>query len=253
MASMLDKYGVPLPSGRSRTMSQPKLKHKFRVVVYNFGTDIDEKDYIALEVDQVDRPSVSFEVHQLNNFDSNTKYLGKHNWKPITLTIRDAVNNKAAKALVRQLQKQLDFQRRISVRSAQRTAGYKFKMMIETTNGSNPDDTMTQLIHDTSLDIGEAITNNPGLVNAIDKFVTPPGYDGVGTLDRWLCYGCIISDISWDTLDYSSSQYVTIKLTIEVDNCVQYDILSEMYDTHVDSLLPDDVNNALDIFDQLFK
>lgn len=250
--NMMDKYGVPLPSGRNRTMSQPKVKHKFRVVVYNFGTDVDEKDYVALEVEEVDRPSISFETHQLYQFATNTSYVGRWDWKPITLTIRDAVDNKVAKSIIRQLQKQLDFQRRISAKSEQTYAGYKFRMMIETTGGANPDDSLTNLGRDTAVDAATAITNNAGLVNAIDDFVGGNGYNAVSTLDRWVLYGCIITDIEWDSLDYGSSQYITIKLTIKPDNCVQYDMIEEMYSDRISSLLPDSVDNALDIVDRIF-
>lgn len=249
---MMDKYGVPLPSGRNKTMSQPKVKHKFRVVVYNFGTDVDEKDHVALEVNNVDRPSISFETHQLKMFGTNTSYLGRWDWKPITLTIRDAVDNKVAKSIIRQLQKQLDFQRRISAKSEQQYAGYKFRMMIETTGGANPDDSINNLIRDTAVDSATAITNNAGLVNAIDDFVGGNGYNAISTIDRWVCYGCIITDLEWDSLDYGSSQFITIKLTIKPDNCVQYDMIEEMYSDKISSLLPDDVNSTLDIIDRIF-
>lgn len=251
-ASIMDKFGVPLPSGRNRTMSQPKIKHKFRVVVYGFGTDIDEKDYLAMNVDEVDRPSVEFETFQLQYFNSNTNYFGKHSWKPITLVIRDSVDNLAAKGIYRQLQKQLDFHRRISDRNQQQTASYKFRMMIETTGGANPDDTLTNFLRDTAVDAGTALTNNQGLVNAIDDFVGGKGYNAMSTLDRWVCYGCMIQDISWDSINYGSSDYITIKLTIAIDNAVQYDMIEEMYSTRIRSLLPDSVDNGLDIIDRIF-
>lgn len=252
MATMMDKYGVPLPSGANRSMSQPKVKHKFRVVVYNFGTDVNEKDYVALEVNSVDRPSISFETHQIKLFGTNTSYVGRWDWKPITLTIRDAVDNKVAKSIIRQLQKQLDFQRRISAKSEQPTAGYKFRMMIETTGGANPEDSVNNLLRDTAVDSATAITNNAGLVNAIDDFVGGNGYNAISTLDRWVLYGCIITDLEWDSLDYGSSQFITIKLTIKPDNCVQYDMIEEMYSDKITSLLPDDVNSTLDIIDRIF-
>lgn len=252
MANMMDKYGVPLPSGRNRTMGQPKIKHKFRVVVYNFGTAIDEKDHVALEVSQVDRPSISFDTHQLYQFATNTSYVGRWDWKPITLTIRDAVDNNVAKAIIRQLQKQLDFQRRISAKSEQEYAGYKFRMMIETTGGANPDDSLTNLTRDTVVDAATALTNNAGLVNSIDEFVGGNGYNALSTLDRWVGYGCIITNIEWDSLDYGSSQFLTIKLTIKADNFVQYDMTEEMYSDKISSLLSDNANSALNIVDRIF-
>lgn len=252
MASMMDKYGVPLPSGRTRCMSQPKVKNKFRVVVYNFGIDIDEKDYIAMNVDSVDRPGINFSTHQLNSFATNTTYLGRWDWKPITLTLRDSIDNRSAKAVSRQLQKQLDFQRRISSKADQPYAGYKFRMMIETTGGANPDDTMPNFIRDTAVDSATAITNNPALVDSIDKFIGGTGYNSLSTLDRFVCYGCIITDVEYDTLDYGSSQYVTIKLTIKPDNVVQYDMIEEMYSDRISSLLSDKTNDGLDVLDKLF-
>lgn len=252
MANILDKYGVPLPSGRNATMKQPKPKYKFRVIVYNFGTDIDEKDYIAIDVDNVDRPSLSFSVQRLNNFNSNSKYVGKHNWNPITLTVRDSVDNKAATAIARQVQKQLDFQRRISSKSAQLKSSYTFRMAIETLSGQNPDDTMTNLIHDTVVDIGEAVTNNPGLINSIDQWLKPDGFNNNGLLDKWVCFGCVISEVDWDNLDYSNSKFLTIKLTIEMANCVQYNRISEIYGAPIDTLLPDEMNDFLNVIDNMF-
>src|SRR6478609_4284341 len=149
MANMLNKYGVPLPSGRNKTMLQPKAKYKFRVIVYNFGTDIDERDHIALDVDQVDRPTVTFGTQKLNMFTTNTTYVTTQDWNSITLTIRDSVGNESAKALSRQLQKQLDFQRRISARSEQEYSGYKFGLIIQMLNGRNSDDSLSNLAHDT--------------------------------------------------------------------------------------------------------
>lgn len=252
MANMLSKYGVPLPSGANRTMSQPKIKHKFRVVVYDFGKTTDDKDYMALECEEVERPSISFETHQLRMFGTNTSYIGSWDWKPITLTIRDSVSNTSAKAIARQLQKQLDFQRRISAKSDQSYYSYKFRMMIETTGGANPEDSVTDLLRDTAVSSATALTNNAALVNSIDNFIGGSGYNAISTLDRWVCYGCLITDIQWDSLDYGSSQYLTIKLTIKPDSCQQYDMISEMYNEGITSLLPSKVNSALNIVDQIF-
>ena len=252
MANMLDKYGVPLPSGRNKSMSQPKVKHKFRVIVYNFGTEIDAKDYIALEVESVDRPGVSFETHQLRMFSTNSSYVGRWDWKPITLTIRDSVDNNAAREVIRQLQKQFDFQRRISAKSEQKYSGYKFKMMIETTGGANPEDTLHDLGRNTAVSAGTALTNNPGLINDVDKLIGGKDYNDVSTLEQWIGYGCVLTDVEWDSLDYGSNQYLTIKLTIKADNWVQYDTIDEMYSDHIDSLLSDKANTVLDIVDNVF-
>lgn len=251
MANMLDKYGVPLPSGKNRTMLQPKAKYKFRVIVYNFGTDIDERDYIALDTDKVDRPSVSFSAHKLFQFTTNASYIGSHDWKPITLTIRDSIGNKSTKAIARQLQKQMDFQRRITARGEQDYAGYKFGMVIQMLSGRNSDDSLENLGRDVLTDAISGATNNPGLTNAVDQFLGGSSYNSAGVIEYFVCTGCIITDTDYDSLDYSSSAPVSITLTIKPDSVHQFDSIDEMYKTRISSLLPDDVNQGLDILDRV--
>lgn len=252
MANMLNKYGVPLPSGKNKTMLQPKAKYKFRVIVYNFGTDIDERDHIALDVDQIDRPSVTFGTQKLNMFTTNSTYVTTHDWNPIVLTIRDSVGNASAKALSRQLQKQLDFQRRITARSDQNYAGYKFGLIIQMLNGRNSSDSISNLTHDTIVDVATALTNNQGLTNAVDEFIGGSSYNSAGVMEYFVCVGCIIQDVNYDSLDYSSSSPVTMKITIKPDNVVQYDSIEQMYGSRINSLLPDEVNQGLDILDRVF-
>ncbi len=233
-------------------MLQPKAKYKFRVIVYNFGTDIDERDHIALDVDKVDRPSISFNTHKLRQFSTNSSYVGSYDWKEITLTIRDSVGNLSAKALSRQLQKQIDFQRRMTPRSEQDYGDYKFGMVIQMLNGRNQEDNLDTLGRETLVDVGTAITNNPGLVNAVDQFIGGSTYNSAGVMEYFVLIGCIITDISYDSLDYSSSDAVTMTVTIKPDNCVQFDNIEEMYSTRINSLLPEKVNQGLDIIDRVF-
>lgn len=251
MANMLDKYGVPLPSGRNKTMLQPKAKYKFRVIVYNFGTEIDERDYIALDVDSVDRPSVTFATHKLFQFTTNTSYVGSYDWNPITLTLRDSIGNESTKAISRQLQKQLDFQRRITARDAQNFGGYKFGLIIQMLNGRNMEDNLDSFGRDTLVDVGTAATNNPGLVNAVDQFIGGSTYNSAGVVEYFICTGCILTDVNYDALDYSSSAPLNIKLTIKPDTVHQYDTIEEMFKDRIDSLLPDEVNQGLDIIDRV--
>lgn len=251
MADMLSKYGVPMPSGKNKTMLQPKAQYKFRVIVYNFGTEIDERDHIALDVDKVDRPSISFSTHKLYQFTTNTSYIGSYDWKEIKLTIRDSIGNDSAKAVSRQLQKQKDFQRRITSKSEQDYAGYKFGMIIQMLNGRNYDDSLESLGRNTSTSVASAVTNNTGLVNAIDKFIGGSTYNTSGVMEYFVCTGCIITDISYDSLDYGSSSPVTMQLTIKPDSCLQFDDIEEMYKVRISSLLPDSVNQGLDILDRV--
>lgn len=252
MANMINKYGVPLPSGRNRTMLQPKAKYKFRVILYNVGTEIDERDHIALDVDKVDRPSLSFSTHKLYQFTTNTSYVGSHDWNPITLTLRDSIGNASTKAISRQLQKQLDFQRRISSRDEQDYGGYKFGVIIQMLSGKNSEDNLDNLGRDVLTDVATSVTNNAGLVNAVDQFIGGSSYNSAGVMEYFVCVGCLIQDVNYDSLDYSSSAPVNITLTIKPDNVIHYDTIEEMYSTRINSLLPDDVNKGLDIIDRVF-
>lgn len=250
--NMISKYGVPLPSGRNRSMLQPKAKYKFRVIVYNFGTEIDERDHIALDVDKVDRPTVSFNTHKLFQFTTNTSYIGSYDWEPITLTIRDSVGNASAKALARQLQKQIDFQRRITSRTDQDYGSYKFGIVIQMLNGRNSDDTIDNLARNTATSAATSLTNNGGLVNAVDQFIGGSTYNSAGVMEYFVLTGCIIQNISYDSLDYSSSNSVEMTISIKPDNCIQFDNIEEMYSTRINSLLPENVNQGLDIIDRVF-
>jgi len=119
-------------------------------------------------------------------------------------------------------------------------------------NGRNSEDELPNLGRDTVVDIVGAVTNNEGLTNAIDQFIGGSRYNTAGVMEYFVCVGCIIEDVNYDTLDYSSSAPVTMKVTIKPDNVVQYDNIEQMYSTRINSLLPDSVNKGLDIIDRVF-
>lgn len=254
-SSPLNKFGVPLKSGRQRIMNQPKLKHKFRVVFNNFGISNDDADYAVMEVDTVDRPSVSFSVHNMKRFTGNGYYVGSHEWGEIKLVIRDVVSNDSTRAVYRQLQKQLDFSRRISRRSAQQHAGYHFQMAIETLGGANPDDTISNLIRNTATDVISAITDNSDFANELNNIIG--NVDGstanpASMIDRWYCTGCVLKNISWDSMDYSVADYATITLTIQPSYCTLYDNYKAMYKERISSSMDDSIDDFLNIADSVF-
>lgn len=252
MTATINKYGVPLPSGRNLTMMQPKVQHRFRISVYNFGTGtVDERDWMALNVESADRPSISFETHELAMFTSPVKYFGKHSYKPINVTVRDDVGNHVAKSVAKQIQRQLDFHRRITDPSNQQYSGYKFSVILEILSGENPSDTMSQLGRNTALDAATAITNNAGLVNSVDTLI---GGSSVNTLrlEYWLLTGCFLGDIDYDELNYSSSSYNKIKLNIQYDTAVQYDSIEEMYSDQIQSTLGKKTDKTLNVLDKVF-
>lgn len=255
MASPINKFGVPLDSGRQRVMSQPKPKHKFRVILENFGIDTDERDYIAMEVDKVDRPSIKFETHGMKKFTGTSYYTGSHTWGEIKLVIRDVVSNNSTRAVYRQIQKQLDHHRRISRRSAQAHNSYHFKLAIETLGGANPDDTISNLARNTTTDIISSLTENLPFANILDKVVgtvNNSDYNPASTIEKWMCTGCVITDVNWDDMDYSESKYATITITIQPGYCVLYDNYKEMYSNKVKSSMGDTVDDFLNMADSVF-
>lgn len=252
MTASINKYGVPLPSGRNLTMMQPKVQHRFRISVYNFGTGtVNERDWFALNVESADRPSISFETQEANMFTSSVKYFGKHSFKPINITLRDDVGNNVAKTVYKQIQRQMDFHRRITDPSAQQYSGYKFSLLLEILSGENPSDSLTDLATNTALSVATAVTNNSGLVNSIDALI---GGSSVNTLrlEYWLLTGCFLGDIDYDEMDYSSSSYNKVKLNVVYDKAVQYDSIEEMYSDQIQSSLGAKTDETLNVLDKVF-
>ena len=71
----------------------------------------------------------------MDAYNSKVYLAGKHTWEPVTLTVRDDINNTVTKQIAQQLQKQLNQ----GLQSAP-VAGrdYKFGIVIEQLDGSQP-------------------------------------------------------------------------------------------------------------------
>jgi hypothetical protein len=72
----------------------------------NFGTTggPDGIREITRQVVDVTRPNLTFEQMTLDAYNSRTYLAGKHNWEPITLTLREDANNNVQKIVGQQLQ-----------------------------------------------------------------------------------------------------------------------------------------------------
>jgi hypothetical protein len=113
---------------------------------------------------------------------NSTMYLaGKHAWQTLSVNVRDDAAGSVAKAVGQQLQKQMDFVEQASAASGQ---DYKFQMNIEILDGGN-------------------------------------GQSHPIILESWECYGCWISTANYNTLNYATSEAVTIALTLRFDNAIQ--------------------------------
>lgn len=239
MSRVLNRFGVPLPTSGRRMMGQPKPKHKFRVIMFGFGASEiwnDDGASITFETDTVTRPKLQFDTHEVHMFDGVANMSGKKRWGDVSLTVKDTVDSRPLNAMVRQMNKQIDFFRTIAPATVNR--GYKFEMWIQTLSGNE-----------------DAIDDLQVLAGLADKYLLGRD-DGIaspmlfaGTLDTFACTGCMISEYDFGALDYKDSNYNTMTMNIKVDNCFVLDSfgkpVSSKGETSVGSLI-DVAENALE-------
>jgi hypothetical protein len=183
----LSKITVPLASDQSATaqgLLMPKLQYRFRVLLQGFGISTPSTELTKQVVD-VTRPNVSFEPITLDVYNSRAYLAGKHTWEPISLTLREDVNNEVQKRVGEQLQKQFDFLEQASAASG---GDYKFVTKIEILDGGNGD--------------GDTAAN---------------------VLDTFELYGCFVESANYNTLAYATNDPVTVSLSIRYDNAIQTD------------------------------
>ena len=181
--STLSKFTVPLASDQSAAnqgLLMPKLQYRFRVILENFGISTPRSE-ITKQVVDVTRPDLSFDQITLDVYNSRVYMAGKHTWAPITLTIRDDVNNAVSKLVGEQVQKQFDFFEQASASSG---VDYKFTTRIEMLDGGN-------------------------------------GAAAPGVLETFELYGAYVESVNYNTLAYATSDPVTITMNLRYDNAIQ--------------------------------
>ena len=181
--STLSKMTVPLASGDSASnqgLLMPKLQYRFRVSLENFGVSTPTTE-LTKQVIDVTRPNVSFDQMTIDIYNSRVYLAGKHTWEPITINLREDVNNNVQKLTGEQLQKQFDFYEQSSAASGQ---DYKFTTRMEILDGGNG--------------------------------VTTPT-----VLETFELYGCYLESANYNTLAYATSEPVTVTLAVRYDNAVQ--------------------------------
>ena len=127
------------------------------------------------------RPQVSFAEVNIPIYNSTVKLAGKHTWNDVTVSLRDDASGNVSKLVGEQLQKQFDF---MEMSSASSGIDYKFITRCEILDGGNG-------------------ANEPTV------------------LETWELYGCYLQQTNYQTLDYGSSDPVSIDLTIRYDNALQ--------------------------------
>ncbi len=185
--STLSKFTVPLAndqSSASQGLLMPKLQYRFRAILENFGVSTPRSE-LTKQIIDITRPNLTFDQVTLDVYNSKVYVAGKHTWDPITINLRDDVNNSVTKLVGEQIQKQFDFFEQASARSGQ---DYKFVTRIEILDGGN-------------------------------------GAEGAATaanvLETFELYGCYLESANYNQLAYATSDAVTVALTIRYDNAIQ--------------------------------
>ena len=181
--STLSKITVPLASDASSStqgLLMPKLQYRFRVTLENFGVSTPTTE-LTKQVIDVTRPTVNFEELEIPVYNSRAYLAGRPTWEPITLNLREDVNNSVQKLVGEQLQKQFDFFEQSSAASG---IDYKYTTRIEILDGGNG-------------------ANTPNV------------------LETFELYGCFIQNANYNTLAYSSNEPETISLAMRNDNAIQ--------------------------------
>jgi len=168
-------------AGGNQGLLMPKLQFRFRVNFLNFGVDAAGGLSLTKQVIDCSRPNLSFAEIPLQVYNSVIKLAGKHTWADINVNVRDDASGSVAKAVGQQLQKQLDFVEQASAATGQ---DYKFQTNIEILDGGN-------------------------------------GTAAPVVIDTWELYGCFLKSANYNTLNYGTSEAVTIALAIAYDNAIQ--------------------------------
>ena len=181
--SSLSRMTVPLASDQSSPVQGLLMpKLKYRFrVIFENFGVSTPRTELTKQVMDFTRPSVSFEAIDLPIYNSTIKLAGKYSWADITCQLRDDAGGNVSKLVGEQLQKQLDFMEQSSAASG---IDYKFLTRFEVLDGGN-------------------------------------GANEPIALETWEIYGCYLSEVNYNNMDYGASEAATISMTIRFDNAVQ--------------------------------
>ena len=179
----LTKFTVPLASDQSAS-AQGLLMPKLQ---YRFRVSFENfgvstpRTELTKQVTEFKRPSVTFGDITIDTYNSKVKLLGKPEWQDVTATFRDDAQGQVSKLIGEQIQKQFDFEEQASASSG---IDYKFITRLEMLDGGN-------------------------------------GANAPTVLETWEMYGCLVSTVDYQTVNYANNEVVTIQMTIKYDNAVQ--------------------------------
>jgi hypothetical protein len=182
-AASLLRMTVPLASDQSSpTQGLLMPKLKYRFRVTFLGLGVSQPTTeLTKQVMDFTRPTVSFDEMVLDVYNSRIKLAGKHSWGDITCNVRDDAGGQVSKLVGEQLQKQLDF---AEMSSAAAGIDYKFTTVFEVLDGGN-------------------------------------GANLPIALETWEIYGCYLSEVNYNDMNYATSEAATVAMTIKFDNAIQ--------------------------------
>jgi len=182
-ASLLN-FTVPLSDIGEAASGQGLImpKLKYRFRILFIGFGVStDTTELTKQVIDFKRPSVKFDEQVIDVYNSKVHYAGKPAWDPTTVTLRDDMLGNIQSLVGQQMQRQFDFLNQASASSA---SDYKFEMLCQMLDGGN-------------------------------------GLSEPTILETWDLVGCYVSNADYDSLDYKTSDPVTVKLNIVFDNAIQ--------------------------------
>lgn len=190
-AATLTRFTVPLdPAQPNQGLLMPKLKWRFRVLLYQFGRGFGTTE-LTKQVKDATRPTLNLSRQTIDVYNSKIYYQGKPEWQEAKLTVRDDAVNSVNKLVGEQVQKQFDF---FEQSSAASSGDYKFITRLEMLDGGNGNNTPIVLeawemygCFLSQVDYGgmDYASNDPmeiALTISFDNALNIPLSDGIGQL-----------------------------------------------------------------------
>jgi len=181
--SSLTRFTVPLGGNQSAT-TQGLLMPKLK---FRFRAQFDNfgvsnpKTELTKQIVSFARPSVTFDPVEIPVYNSRVYIAGKPTWEAVQVVLRDDAGGNVSRLVGEQLQKQDDLMEQASASSG---IDYKFITRLEMLDGGNG-------------------TSDPTV------------------LETWELYGCFLTNVNYNDVDYSSNDPVTITMSVRYDNALQ--------------------------------
>jgi len=181
--SSLTRFTVPL-GGNQSASNQGLLMPKLK---FRFRANFDNfgvsnpKTELTKQIMTFARPQVTFDPIEVPVYNSKVYLAGRPTWNAVSTTLRDDAGGNVSRLVGEQLQKQFDFMEQASASSG---IDYKFITTLEMLDGGN------------------------GTVEPV-------------VLESWQLYGCFLTDVNYNDVDYGSNDPVTITMSIRYDNAIQ--------------------------------